>query len=65
MELMQVEPPLVGKITQVQMLYPGSVVPLAMFLIMQHRLPAEANLSTIRDSSRENVIKDFDDARSV
>ena len=32
---------------------------------MQHRLPAEANLSTIRDSSRENVIKDFDDAGSV
>ena len=31
MELMQVEPPLVGEITQVQMLYPGSVVPLAMF----------------------------------
>ena len=32
LELMQEEPPLVGEITQVQMLYPGSVVPLAMFL---------------------------------
>ena len=31
LELMQVEPPLVGEITHVQMLYPGSVVPLAMF----------------------------------
>ena len=33
LELMQVEPPLVGEITQVQMLYPGSVVPLAMFFL--------------------------------
>ena len=33
MELMQVEPPLVGEITQVLMLYPGSVVPLVMFFI--------------------------------
>ena len=33
MELMQVEPPLVGEITQVYMLYPGSVVPLAMFAL--------------------------------
>ena len=35
LELMQVEPPLVGEITQVQMLYPGSVVPLAMFFLAE------------------------------
>ena len=31
LELMQVEPPLAGEITQVLDAYPGSVVPLAMF----------------------------------